>query len=415
MAKELARSEAPGAADAGRRLYRLDAHPGPQAGPEHHGRGVQRRPGPLGRPGGARDHRRTPTWTWPPSWPALPTVLILRCARRHSEAYGPYLGTILRVLTTRLDDLGERQPNGAAAHPGRAHPGRVPGAGQAGLAGAGHQPGAQAAHLGADRGPVAGPVRPRLPRQGGGRPAAGGPGDQDRAWRLRPADGRVLQPAERAADAGRDLAVRVAPPAGRHDQDGATASLRGRPLLLPDDLIQPAKGHATVFAAYSQGGHAEQAIFHAELTPFFRRKDWRLERVQPSAPLTVPKETRSPTAPKPAGRSAPEPERRSGRRLRLAPVRRRTGNDEQATTRRRRRPADVADPGAGAPGAGCHPGDHRRGPGRRRPCGPVRLWPLRGPALPRPEAAALRRQRPLHRGRPAPSRSSSRRRPCAAE
>jgi len=43
---------------------------------------------------------------------ALPTVLILRCARRHSEAYGPYLGTILRVLTTRLDDLGERQPNG---------------------------------------------------------------------------------------------------------------------------------------------------------------------------------------------------------------------------------------------------------------------------------------------------------------
>ena len=42
----------------------------------------------------------------------LPTVLILRCARRHTEAYGPYLGTILRVLTTRLDDLGERQPNG---------------------------------------------------------------------------------------------------------------------------------------------------------------------------------------------------------------------------------------------------------------------------------------------------------------
>src|SRR5690606_4746014 len=37
-----------------------------------------------------------------------PTVVILRCARRHTEAYGPYLGTVLRVVTTRLDDLGEQ-------------------------------------------------------------------------------------------------------------------------------------------------------------------------------------------------------------------------------------------------------------------------------------------------------------------
>ncbi len=38
---------------------------------------------------------------------SLPAVVILRCSRRHMEAYGPYLGTILRVLTTRLDDIGE--------------------------------------------------------------------------------------------------------------------------------------------------------------------------------------------------------------------------------------------------------------------------------------------------------------------
>ena len=123
----------------------------------------------------------------------VPTVLILRCARRHTEAYGPYLGTVLRVLTTRLDDIGERQPDGAAAHPGGPHPGGVPGPGPPRFPGARHQPGAQAAHLGPDRRPVAGPVRPRLPGAGRGRPAAGRAGDQDRLWRLRPADRRVLQ------------------------------------------------------------------------------------------------------------------------------------------------------------------------------------------------------------------------------
>jgi type IV secretion system protein VirD4 len=71
--------------------------------------------------------------------------------------------------------------------------------------------------------------------------------------------------------------------------DSATASLRGRPLLLPDDLIRPEKGHATVFAAYAQNGMAEQAIFHAELAPFFQRKDWALVNVPPRAPLTMPR------------------------------------------------------------------------------------------------------------------------------
>jgi hypothetical protein len=61
-----------------------------------------------------------------------------------------------------------------------------------------------------------------------------------------------------------------------------------RHILLPDDLIRPARGHATVFAAYSERSQADQAIFHAELTPFFKRKDWKLERVRPATPLTLP-------------------------------------------------------------------------------------------------------------------------------
>ena len=83
---------------------------------------------------------------------------------------------------------------------------------------------------------------------------------------------------------------------GRTAGDSATASLRGRPLLLPDDLIRPQRGQATVFAAYTRspsgagtaGGRAEQAIFQAELRPFFQRKDWRMEGVEPRSPLVVP-------------------------------------------------------------------------------------------------------------------------------
>jgi type IV secretory pathway TraG/TraD family ATPase VirD4 len=99
--------------------------------------------------------------------------------------------------------------------------------------------------------------------------------------------------------------------------DSATASLRSRPLLLPDDLIRPDKGHATVFAAYTHAspgaggdsGRAEQAIFHAELTPFFRRKDWRLDRVSPTPPLVVPKPAPNPqSAAQPATPQEPPPD-----------------------------------------------------------------------------------------------------------
>ncbi|TEU15531.1 MAG: hypothetical protein E3J21_12930 [Anaerolineales bacterium] len=41
-----------------------------------------------------------------------PTVLILRSSRRHQDALGKYLGAVLRVFVTTLDDFGEQQPGG---------------------------------------------------------------------------------------------------------------------------------------------------------------------------------------------------------------------------------------------------------------------------------------------------------------
>ncbi len=96
---------------------------------------------------------------------------------------------------------------------------------------------------------------------------------------------------------------------GHTPHDSATASFRSRPLLLPDDLIRPEQGHATVFAAYGEKGRAEQVIFHAELAPFFQRKDWKLTRVQPKPPLVVPRSTDSPQSDGQAATPAePEPD-----------------------------------------------------------------------------------------------------------
>ena len=39
---------------------------------------------------------------------------------------------------------------------------------------------------------------------------------------------------------------------------------------------------------YGEEGQAEQAIFHAQLVPFFQRKDWNLARTDPKSPLVVP-------------------------------------------------------------------------------------------------------------------------------
>jgi len=220
----------------------------------------------------------------------VPTVLILRCAHRHSEAYGPYLGTVLRVLTTRLDDIGEAQANGQLPIPVGLVLEEFPALGRLDslvrdinlvrkrrisvLTAA--QSLAQFDHLYPGKGEA-----DRLLAGLATKIVFGG------------CDQRT---AEFFSNVSGQQTVALASVSRSEQQryDGATASLRSRPLLLPDDLIRPDRGHATVFAAYTHAspraggrGRAEQAIFHAELTPFFRRKDWRLEQVQRKSPLII--------------------------------------------------------------------------------------------------------------------------------
>jgi hypothetical protein len=222
----------------------------------------------------------------------VPTVLILRCARRHSEAYGPYLGTILRVLTTRLDDIGEGQPSGQLPIPVGLILEEFPALGRLDslvrdinlvrkrrisvLTAA--QSLAQFDHVYPARGEA-----DRLLAGLATKIVFGGC-DQRTAEFFSTVSGQ------------RTVALSSVSRRGNASHDSATASLRSRPLLLPDDLIRPEQGHATVFAAYahaalgtgSGSGKAEQAIFHAQLVPFFQRKDWNLARTDPKSPLVVP-------------------------------------------------------------------------------------------------------------------------------
>jgi len=239
---------------------------------------------------------------------AVPTVLILRCARRHMEAFGPYLGTILRVLTTRLDDIGEAA-GGALPLPVGLILEEFPALGRLDslvrdinlvrkrrisiLTAA--QSMAQFDHVYHGKGEA-----DQLMAGLATRIVFGG------------CDQRTAEFFGRASGQ-QTLALSSLSRNGRGD--GATASLRGRALLLPDDVIRPERGHATVFAAYGEGGRAEQVIFHAELTPFFRRKDWKLEKVQPRAPLVVPRTEEA--VPSTAGRRLrkPGPGLRPDRRL----------------------------------------------------------------------------------------------------
>jgi type IV secretory pathway TraG/TraD family ATPase VirD4 len=228
----------------------------------------------------------------------VPTVLILRCARRHSEAYGPYLGTILRVLTTRLDDIGEGQADGQLPVPVGLILEEFPALGRLDslvrdinlvrkrrisvLTAA--QSLAQFDHVYPARGEA-----DRLLAGLATKIVFGGC-DQRTAEFFSGVSGQQT------------LALSSVSRGGYTAHDSATASLRSRPLLLPDDLIRPDKGHATVFAAYTHAalaarggaGRAEQAIFHAQLTPFFRRKDWNLDHIQPRAPVVLPKPKRGP-------------------------------------------------------------------------------------------------------------------------
>jgi type IV secretory pathway TraG/TraD family ATPase VirD4 len=221
-----------------------------------------------------------------------PTVLILRCSRRHTDAYGAYLGTILRVLTTRLDDIGEQQPNGLLPIPVGLVLEEFPALGRLDslvrdinlmrkrrisvLTAA--QSMAQFDHVYPARGEA-----DRLLAGLATKIVFGG------------CDGRTAEFFSRLSGQ-QTLALASVSGGGRTAHDRATASLRSRQLLLPDDIVRPEQGHATVFAAYGQQGRAEQAIFHVELTPFFRRKDWRLNQVQPKAPHLMTKLVKAPQA-----------------------------------------------------------------------------------------------------------------------
>jgi hypothetical protein len=251
----------------------------------------------------------------------VPTVLILRCARRHSEAYGPYLGTILRVLTTRLDDIGEGQPDGQLPIPVGLILEEFPALGRLDS--------------------LVRDINLVRKRRISVLTAAQSLAQFDHVYPARGEADRLLaglatkivfggcdqRTAEFFSGVSGQQTVALASVSRSEQQryDSATASLRSRPLLLPDDLIRPDRGHATVFAAYAhaslgtgthaalgtgnEAGRAEQAIFHAQLTPFFRRKDWRLDRVQPRPPVVVPRLSHTPqSAGEPSGAQEPQPD-----------------------------------------------------------------------------------------------------------
>jgi hypothetical protein len=231
------------------------------------------------------------------------TVFILRCARRHTAAYGPYLGTILRVLVSRLDDLGE-MGGGPLPIPVGLILEEFPALGRLDslvrdvnlvrkrrisvLTAA--QSLAQFDHI------YAAPGETDQLLAGLATKIVFGGCDGRTAGYFSELSGQQTM-ALASFSRSRRPGARV--------QESSTASLRGRALLLPDDLVRPAKGHATVFAAYGEDGRADQAIFHAQLAPFFRRRDWKLHRLEARAPLAVPAR-RPVAAPRPL--VAPEPE-----------------------------------------------------------------------------------------------------------
>jgi hypothetical protein len=212
-----------------------------------------------------------------------PTVLILRCARRHTEAYGAYLGTVLRVLTTRLDDIGEAA-GGALPVPVGMILEEFPALGRLDslvrdinllrkrrisvLTAA--QSLAQFDHVYPARGETE-----RLLAGLATRIVLGGCDQRTAEYFSRLSGQQTLALSSLSQSRG----------ASSTSHEGATASLRSQPLLLPDDLIRPQKGHATIFAAYSERGQAEQAILHAQLTPFFQRKEWRPKGTLPKEPM----------------------------------------------------------------------------------------------------------------------------------
>jgi type IV secretory pathway TraG/TraD family ATPase VirD4 len=218
---------------------------------------------------------------------SVPTAVILRCARRHTASYGPYLGAVLRVLTSRLDDLGE-QSGGVLPVPVGLILEEFPALGRLDSL-------VQDINLVRKRRISVLTAAQSLAQFDHVYPARG---EADRLLAglatkivFGGCDGRTAEFFSQLSGQ-KTLALASMSGSGPASRDGATASLRSRALLLADDLIRPAKGHATVFAAYSDNGRSDQAIFHARLIPFHRRRDWKLGRVVPERPVVLPEKAR---------------------------------------------------------------------------------------------------------------------------
>jgi len=208
-----------------------------------------------------------------------PTVLILRSSRRHQDALGKYLGAVLRVLVTALDDFGEQQPGGMLPIPVGLILEEFPALGRLdslvrdiNLVRKRRISVLTAAQTLAQFEGLYG-------RQGSEQLLAG--------LATRIVFGGCDQPTaeffSRLSGQTTIATASLSEQAGRITREGISASLRGRALLLPDEIIRPARGQATVFAATA----GVQEIFHADLTLFWQRKDWqkKLKKAEPKAPL----------------------------------------------------------------------------------------------------------------------------------
>ena len=242
-----------------------------------------------------------------------PTVLILRCSGAHTDVYGTYLGTILRILTTQLDHIGETSPGGRLVIPVGLILEEFPALGRLDslvrdinlirkrrisvLTAA--QSLSQFDHVYPERGEA-----DRLMAGLATKVVFGGCDQRTSTFFSQLSGQQTVALASISRAAQRP---------GTMMHDTSSAHLQARPLLLPDDIIRPARGHATLFAAYSADGRAEQAIFHGRLTPFWKRRDWEKEfkKTQPTRSVgrsltTSPRLERQQELPEPP--SPPEPE-----------------------------------------------------------------------------------------------------------
>jgi hypothetical protein len=179
----------------------------------------------------------------------LPTVIILRCARRRVGIDSPYLEALLYALATRLAEATS----------------------------AGSLPVGLILENLADLGRLDTLVRAtsgRVPILA----AAESIVQFDRFYPAREEAERTL--------AG--LATQIV--FGGCDQPTAEfVSRLGGGLLLPEDVTRLARDHAIVFAPGGDGDRAARVIFHGVPTPLSKREDWKLGQAQPRSITVIPR------------------------------------------------------------------------------------------------------------------------------